>query len=150
MKILMLGLALIQTPVLIAAGVTQSSGVSYAIQWQASAPNAGGQQAYGFRRSTQKSEWGLFINDYILAGGRPLVGGVYDFRYPLCGSGCLLQVYGQAGLGLSSAGVFSEIGWSTTTLWIFRIDVLTHLYFTRSRIINWSYPLWIGFTIPLP
>lgn len=128
----------------------ESKLVSYTLQWQAYAPNAGGQKSYGLRRSTESSEWSLFMNEYLLANDRPLIGGVYSWRFPICGSACPLQIYGQGGLGLSSGGVLGEIGWSFTALWVARVDVLTQIYASQTRLIGWSYPLWFGISIPLP
>jgi len=123
--------------------------VTYSLMLQSLAPNAGGQQAYALRRGTDKIEMSLFANRSLYAGNFPLMGATYDWRFAICGRSCFWQFYAQAGVGLSTAGPMVEILWSSILLWTVRIDMATHLIVIPNRVITWSYPLWVGFAIPL-
>ena len=114
----------------------------------AMAPNAGGQEAYALRRANNEREWSLFMNQYLLAGGYPLSGISYAKRFPICELHCPIQAYVQAGGGLSTAGPLIELLWGTNIFWLARIDIATQIYFSTKRVIFWSYPLWVGFSVP--
>jgi hypothetical protein len=118
-------------------------------QLLAFAPNAGGQAAYSLRRSNNEREWSLFLNQYLRVGKRPLGGAAYSLRYPVCDQSCILQLYVQNGVGISSVGPFIEVLWGTNLFSIIRLDIAAHLYFTASRPVLWSYPLWLGFSLPI-
>jgi hypothetical protein len=126
------------------------AGSSYSFQWRSFTANAGGQQAYAFKYAVDEREIGLFLNEYLLSRGQPIFGATYDFRYVLCGFKCPVQFYAHAGAGISTGGPLLQLGWSSHWLWIGRLDVMTQIFFERSRLINWSYPLWIGISVPLP
>ena len=142
--ILGLFLALIAMPVFAA-----NDAVTYSLQIGALAPNAGGQTAYALRRATDEDEWFLFQNQYLSAGPLPLIGVGYDRRFPICDQSCFWQFYVQVGGGVSTAGPMVEILWGTNLFWLLRIDVGTHFYVTKERVITWSYPLWTGISLPL-
>lgn len=124
-------------------------GVSYSLQLKALAANAGGQDAYALRRVTEDIEWSLFQNTYLRAGSLPLMGSIYSWRHSFCDQSCLIQVYCQGGIGLSTAGPVLEMLWGTNLFWLVRVDVATQIYFSTTRVIFWSYPLWVGFSIPV-
>lgn len=113
------------------------------------APNAGGQAAYSVRRATDDNEIGVFANTYLMAGNYPLLGAVYDWRFPICGQECFWQFFAQAGVGLSTAGPLVELTWSTIPFWILRVDITTHIIAVPWRAVTWSYPLWVGLSLPL-
>ena len=111
--------------------------------------DAGGQSAYSLRFSDSNIwEYSLFLNEYIVVGAFPLVGAVASKRWSLCGSYCPLNLYAQLGVGLSNIGPMVELIWGSTWLWIARIDVASHMYVSRERVITWSLPLWLGLSIP--
>ncbi len=122
---------------------------SYSLQFHALAPNAGGQRAYALRRATDDREWSVFANEYLRAGDYPLFGGMYSFRYPICGQECLVQVYAQTGIGVTSVGPGAELLWGMNLFWTVRLDVASQFYITKDRVVVWSYPLWIGLSISL-
>ena len=123
--------------------------VTYSAAWQAWAPNAGGQRAYALRRATPHSEISIFMNEYLLAGNNPLYGATYDWRLPICDRNCFWQFYVQMGAGISSGGVLGEILWSSTFLWVARLDIATQIFLSQQRLVTWSYPLWLGLSLPL-
>ena len=126
------------------------------------APNAGGQEALSLRWAREKHEISAFSNSYLLAGGRPLVGGMWSRRLPVCDHSCWWQFWSQMGAGLSTAGPLLEISWGMQIpllpLWLprpafagvpaLRIDFATHMFITRKRFVVWSYPLWAGIAVP--
>ena len=114
----------------------------------AMAPNAGGQEAYALKLSSSKDEWTVFSNSYLQTGGYPLSGGIYSLRLPICGMTCFWQFYTQFGVGLSNAGPLLELTWSTNLLWLARLDFSTQMFFLKDRVIMWSYPLWLGVSVP--
>jgi hypothetical protein len=132
------------------------------LQYAAFAPNAGGQTVYGLRLYRDGREYGVFQNQYLTAGDHPLIGGVYAFRFPICDESCLVHLHAQVGIGASTAGPLVEFLWGMeipvlplaltggTISWIpmIRIDFANHWIATRSRVITWSYPLWVGVTLP--
>ena len=131
-------------------------GVSYAgelyqtaVMAQSFAPNAGGQVVYALRRGTDSHEWSVFSNQYLKAGSYPLTGALYSKRYTLCGISCPVQFFGQLGVGASTAGPMLEFLWSINFLWVGRLDFVSHLYFTKQRIVVWNYPIWLGVSLPL-
>lgn len=128
----------------------QSEPASYSFSWQAFAPNAGGQRAYILRRSTNHKEINLFYNEYLVAGSQAIMGGGYNWRFPICDNACFWQFFVQSGLGVSTGGPYVEFSWTTVPFWLARLDITTHLFITKSRLVTWSYPLWIGISLPLP
>lgn len=131
-------------------------------QYAAFAPNAGGQVTYGLRASWNDREVGLFQNQYLTAGGNPLVGAVYAFRFPVCDEFCLVHMHLQTGIGGTSAGPLAEFLWGAEIpllplalnggtipyVPMLRVDLASHWVATRSRLIMWSYPFWVGVTLP--
>lgn len=114
------------------------------------APNAGGQDAYSLRAGRDDFELGVFANTYLQVGGHPLSGVSYDFRFDICGKKCwFFRVYSAVGIGISSIGPFAEVVATFVPLSVVRVDISTHFIPARDRVILWSYPLWVGLTIPL-
>lgn len=113
------------------------------------APNAGGQAAYAIAAATRQTEYSLFVNTYLLTGDVPLFGVIYSRRLPLCSGSCWLwPTFLQAGAGLASAGPLLAVDWVMTPLSLLRIDMSTHLMINSKRVVAWSYPLWLGITLP--
>jgi hypothetical protein len=126
------------------------------------APNAGGPQAYTLRLAHGAWEAGMFSNQYVIAGDYPLTGGTFDWRFPVCGTECFWQFFVQLGAGASNGGPLAEITWGTMIpalpLWLpiaapryipqIRIDITTQMIFIRYRAVTWSYPLWLGISVP--
>lgn len=131
-------------------------------QYESLAPNAGGQIAYGLRLANNNWEGGIFSNQYLTAGGLPLSGAVFDRRFAICDDSCWWQFFVQVGGGFSNAGPLAEVTWATIIpllpIWLptsapkyypaLRIDITSHIIFSRYRGIAWSYPLWVGVSIP--
>ncbi len=113
------------------------------------APNAGGQQTIAFKATFPNYEATLFQNNALLAGDSPIVGAYVERRFSTCLFGCLFKSHLGLGAGASSGGGFFTITGSFTTAWVARVDISTHLFPSENRIIQWSYPLWLGFSIPL-
>jgi len=132
------------------------------LQAMAFAPNAGGQEAYAVRMHQADREYSLFANRYLMAGQYPLVGGVYSVRFPVCDETCWWQFFVQLGAGISSAGPLTEIIWGTmipiAPLWLprpspkylpaIRLDIATQMIIVPQRLVIWSYPLWLGISLP--
>ena len=121
---------------------------SYHILARALTGNSGGQDAISLRRSTDTNEISLFMNRYLIAGDKPLVGGNYSVRFPVCGQRCFWQFYTQLGIGLSTAGPMAEVLWGSVFLWMVRIDIATHVFVTEERPVLWHYPFWFGISFP--
>ena len=122
---------------------------SITIQKDAWASNAGGQKAYGLRLAVNdKNEYFIFTNEALLVEEYPLIGAGYAQRYALFSRVWPLRFFAQFGLGLSSAGPLLELTFSLVNLWVFRVDISSHVYFSLPRTIIWNYPLWLGITIP--
>lgn len=133
-----------------------------AVQAGALAPNAGGQQVYSLKLATNDWEIGAFSNQYLLAGNLPMSGITYDLRWPICDDSCFWQFFFQAGGGGSNAGPLLEMTWSAIIplipIWLptrappyypaLRIDFTTQMIFIRWRSVTWSYPLWLGISVP--
>ena len=131
-------------------------------QYEALAPNAGGQIVYGLKLATNQWEAGIFSNQYLTAGKFPLTGATLDWRFPVCDDSCWWQFFVQLGGGLSNAGPIAEVTWGSVIplipLWLpwrapryfpaLRLDITSQLIFIRYRGIPWSYPLWVGITVP--
>ncbi len=155
--ILLLLVAATSTPALAA-----KSSYTLSAQYESLAPNAGGQIAYGLRLATNNWEAGLFSNQYLTAGGVPLTGMVFDRRFPICDDSCWWQFFVQVGAGGSNAGPIAEVTWATIIplipIWLptsaprfvpaLRLDITSHMIFVRYRGIAWSYPLWLGVSVP--
>jgi len=130
-------------------------------QFLALAPNAGGQDAYSLRVARDSWEAGVFSNQYLLAGDKPLTGAVLDWRFPICDTDCFWQFFVQGGGGMSNGGPVAEITWGSiipiAPLWLptsapkylpaIRLDITTQFVFVRYRAVTWSYPLWAGVSI---
>jgi len=126
------------------------------------APNAGGQEAYTLAYENKNREYFLFANKSLSAGEKPLIGGGYSFRFPICDENCFWQFYVQLGGGLSTGGPFGEVLWGAmipiVPIWLpmkapkyvpnLRIDFANQFYASKHRAITWSYPLWLGISIP--
>jgi|LauGreDrversion4_2_1035121.scaffolds.fasta_scaffold03271_9 hypothetical protein len=131
-------------------------------QYESLAPNAGGQIAYGLRLAKSNWEAGIFSNQYLTAGGVPVTGVVFDRRFPICDESCWWQFFVQIGAGGSNAGPIAEVTWATIMpllpIWLptsaprfvpaLRLDITSHMIFVRYRGIAWSYPLWLGVSVP--
>lgn len=118
-------------------------------QGLALASNAGGQEAYTLRLSADTIEYALFSNKYLLVGEQPLMGATIDARFSLCGVDCFVDAFVQIGVGGSNGGGIVELLWGTNLFWVLRMDVATHVIISDIRPVFWSYPLWIGLTIPI-
>lgn len=126
------------------------------------APNAGGQEIYAASYLRQQIEYTLFLNRSVSAGTSSLAGGTASFRFYALDYDHFWQLYAQAGAGLSTGGPLAEILWGLTIpmipLWLptgapkyvpqIRIDVANQFYFSKTRAITWSVPLWLGFSVP--
>jgi hypothetical protein len=121
----------------------------YSLQGLAYTANAGGQTSVAVRRRAADYEWSLFGNDYLRAGGIPLIGLSWDRRFEMLGPGWPLRPYFQVGPGISTGGPFAELMWGCTIAYVLRIDIATHLIATSKRIVSWNYPFWVGMTVPL-
>jgi hypothetical protein len=123
--------------------------VTYSAQFLAYAPNAGGQQAYSLRRADDKGEWSVFANTYLMTGAFPLSGMTYNWRFPICNQSCFWQFFVEAGAGVSTAGPMVEVVWGSILLWSLRVDLSTQAFLIPQRVILWSYPFWMGVSLPL-
>lgn len=112
-------------------------------------PNAGGQRAFSLRGSGANHEVAAFVNTYLLAGGVPLLGATYSWRFQPCEGGCWWPIYTQVGIGGTTAGPLGELTWGTHLLWLLRIDFTTHFIVTGERVIVWPMPLWFGLSVPV-
>ena len=126
------------------------------------APNAGGQDAYSLRIHGGPGEGHAFLNRSLSVGGRPLFGAGYDLRFSGCDD-CFWKFFIQTGGGLSNGGIYLEMDWGLAIpllpIWLprsppkyvpqLRVDFATHLIFGQLRPSLWSYPLWLGITLPL-
>lgn len=112
--------------------------------------------------ATNDWEVGGFANRYITAAGRPLIGGTYSLRFPVCDDSCFWQFFAQFGAGLSTGGPLLDLTWGTNLplipLWLpfrappylpqLRLDFTTQIIFIQWRAVTWSYPLWVGVSFP--
>lgn len=126
-----------------------SSGYTLSLQVKAMTSNAGGQDSYALRWA-QDERWEIaaFSNQYLLTGRLPLSGLSYHWRFVVCPRRCFLHSFVQLGVGLSTAGPLLALEWSLTAFWLLRLDLATHIYFAQVRPIIWSYPLWLGLSLP--
>ncbi len=150
-RLILLGIVLV---LVFAIDVQESFGFPYgytvSAQGLALAPNAGGQRAWSLRLAeNDQVEYSLFVNEYLVTGSVPLTGVSYGWRYSLCGRICPLRMFAQLGAGVSTAGPVVEVIWSVTPLWLLRVDIATHFYFLTDRAILWSYPFWLGVSVPI-
>lgn len=132
------------------------------LQYMAFAPNAGGQLSLGLRATHGNREFGVFQNHYLTAGDRPLLGGLYAWRFPVCDEACMVHIHLQTGLGMTTAGPMAEFLWGMEIpvlplalnggtipyIPMLRLDLASQWLATRSRLIMWSYPFWLGLTLP--
>jgi hypothetical protein len=116
---------------------------------KAFAPNVNGQDAYSLKLTYSTQEFGVFANSDLQAGSSSLVGASWLRRFSLCTAACSFSHAILLGGGISSAGPLFEISWSFQLLWLLRVDFTTHYFVSTTRLVNWSYPLWLGLTIPL-
>lgn len=131
------------------------------VQGLALAPNAGGQQAYRIEGFHNRHAVYGFNNRSLLVGKMTLFGAGYAYRLPICDESCFWQFFVQLGGGASNAGAYGDVTWGAqiplVPLWLpvpqpkyipaLRIDISSHLFATRSRILTWSYPLWVGLSL---
>ncbi len=161
LKLLLLALTLSGWISLAAESRAADRKYTVSAQALALAPNAGGQEAYTLRLATNEWEGGVFSNQYILAGDKPLTGAFYDLRFPICDDSCFWQFFVQTGAGLSNGGPLAQITWGTVIpllpIWLpfsapryvpsLRLDITTQMIFIRYRAVTWSYPLWAGISV---
>ena len=131
-------------------------------QGAALAPNAGGQVAYTLKLYDGTYEYGGFSNQYLLAGDLPLSGITASKRFHVCDDSCWWKFFVQTGAGLSNGGPLAQISWGTmiplAPIWLpmsapryypaLRIDMTTQFIFIQYRAVTWSYPLWVGISVP--
>ena len=146
-----------------ASGVARAGDYAVTAQTLALAPNAGGQQAYALRLGTDHWE-ARRLQQPLPLRRQPCrsPARVFDFRFPICDHTCFWQFFVQAGGGLSNAGPLAELTWGTMIpllpVWLpvprfnyvpaLRLDITTHMIAIRQRIVTWSYPLWVGVSVP--
>ncbi len=113
--------------------------------------NAGGQRSHGlFLSDGDQYEAGFFVNEYLLAGERPLFGLLASKRFALFPElGEPYKNFLQVGAGFASTGGIFHFGVVFNPFWLIRIDVSTHFYILRNRVVIWNYPFWFGFSLPL-
>jgi hypothetical protein len=134
-----------------------------ALQSISLAPNAGGQTVYGFKVNRGHWELSLFSNQSIYAGNSPYSGALVHRRFAICGDTCFWQLFIQLGGGASNGGPVTELTWGSVIpllpIWLplrapsyipaIRLDVTTQIVFIRWRAVTWTYPVWVGLSIPL-
>jgi len=154
--------AMLTGPLHVTRAMADDKLIKVSLQYAAFAPNAGGQITYGFRGLRNNREIAIFQNQYLTAGSEPLLGALYAWRFPICDESCLVHIHTQAGIGVTTAGPLVEFLWGTeipvlplglnggTIRYVpmLRFDIASHWIATRSRLITWSYPFWIGVTLP--
>lgn len=118
------------------------------LQLGATAPNAGGQSAFAIRKMFETVELSVFRSSYLSTSSGSLIGAIGSYRLFHYNPSSYFGAYTQLGGGMTSAGPVTEIVWGMKLL-VMRLDFATHMYWTKSRVITWSYPLWIGFTFPI-
>jgi hypothetical protein len=137
--------------------------IQLASQFMSLAPNAGGQSVYSLRFSREKWEVSLFSNQTISAGGYPYSGIVAHRRFSICDASCFWQFYTATGVGGSNGGPIVEFTWSSIIplipLWLplkapsyfpaVRLDVTTQLVLIQWRAVTWTYPFWVGISVPI-
>lgn len=133
-----------------------------AILGRSLAPNAGGQEAYSLKLATNDWEISGFLNNYLLVGSMPMIGASYAWRFPICDDKCFWQFSFQAGGGFANAGPILEMTWNTVIpllpIWLptrappyypaLRVDFTTQIILIQWRGVTWSYPLWLGISLP--
>jgi len=126
------------------------------------APNAGGQDSHSLKLLNGDIEYSIFVNEYIRAGGYPLSGAVMEWVSPICEKECWGNLFLQYGGGASLGGPVAHLTWSAQfpllPLWLpvsaprfvpqLRIDFTSQFILLKHRAISWSYPLWLGLSIP--
>lgn len=113
------------------------------------APNVDGQNAYSLKLTFTDQEFSLLSNEDLQAGSSSLIGVTWDYRIPSCAIYCSFSHALLLGGGLTTAGPLLELTWSFNLFWLARLDFTSHYFVSTTRLINWSYPLWLGFTLPL-
>ena len=126
---------------------------SVSVQGMALAPNAGGQESYSIKyfHEAHNIEYSVFSTTYLVTEGNvPLSGVTGAYRLPICDESCFAQAFLLTGGGVSQIGPYAELTWGTILGWVTRIDITSQLYysFSEQRIITWSYPLWVGISVP--
>jgi hypothetical protein len=119
-----------------------------ALQALALAPNAGGQESYSIKYHRGDYEWSLFSTNYLITNGNPLTGLTLARRFDICKSNCWVQGFVQPGFGFTQIGAHFDLTWGTVIGYAVRIDLTTQLYTGHSRLLSWSYPLWVGVSFP--
>lgn len=131
-------------------------------QYGALAPNAGGQLAYTLKYQSNRWEYALFSNQYLLAGDYPLSGATAAYQFPVCEKECWFDFYINTGAGASNGGPIAEVTWGAKIpllpIWLptqapryvpaLRLDFTTQMIFVQWRGVTWSYPLWAGISVP--
>jgi hypothetical protein len=134
-----------------------------ALQSTALAPNAGGQEIYSLKLSRADWEASLFSNQSISAGNMAYSGGVLLKRFSVCDDSCFWQFFVQLGAGGSNGGPITEMTWGTIIpllpIWLplsapkfvpaLRIDITTQIVYIRWRAVTWTYPFWVGISVPI-
>ena len=130
-------------------------------QGLALAPNAGGQDAFRLEGYHKNQAVYGFNNRALLVSNTTLFGVGYAYRLPICDESCFWQFFVQVGGGLSNAGGFLDVTWGSqiplVPIWLpvasprfipsLRIDISSHFFATRTRVLTWSYPLWVGLAL---
>ena len=75
------------------------------------------------------------------------MGAGYSYRYETCSTWCFIAPVAQVGFGVSTMGPFVELNAIFYFFWRFRVDVATHFYFLKNRVMTWSYPFWLGVSL---
>lgn len=134
-----------------------------AVQTKSLAPNAGGQDIYSLKISKENLEVSIFSNQNITAGNMPFSGATISKRFSICNDQCFWQFFIQLGAGGSNGGPISEMTWGTIIpflpLWLpfsapkfvpaLRIDITTQIAYIRWRAVTWTYPFWVGISVPI-
>lgn len=114
------------------------------------APNVGGQSAFSLL--TRAPDWELegFYNSYLSVGGLGLGGVIMSVRERACltQSCALVETSVSLGGGLATSGPIVQLRWSLVFLSTIRLDVATQAFFSRTRMVLWSYPVWVGVSMP--
>lgn len=127
------------------------------------APNAGGQESHSLKLLYDNVEYSIFVNEYIRAGEYPLSGVTMEWVSPICDKECWGNLFLQYGVGASMGGPIANLTWSfqlpILPIWLpmsapkyvpqIRLDFTSQFIFVRYRAVSWSYPLWLGLSIPL-
>lgn len=145
----------------LAVAAQKSDLYTISAQGLALAPNAGGQDAYRLEGYHRRHAVYGFNNRSLLVGSTSLFGAGYAYRLPICDESCFWQFFVQVGGGVTNAGAFADVTWGSQIpllpIWLptsaprfipsLRIDITSQFFATRSRVIIWSYPIWVGLSL---